>query len=247
MDRLLARVLRHFRRGATDGLTGSGNGGAVGRDVLDRHAMRMVLAAVLPPDGHAIDIGAHRGDVIKEILRIAPLGHHIAYEPLPYFYDYLRREFPQVDVRNAALSERNGTSSFVYVEAAPEFSGLRERAYPGYESAERKTITVQTERLDDALPSSAHPSLIKIDVEGAELLVLRGAVETLRRHRPVVIFEHGIGAADHYEYDSGDLHDLICGEIGMRIFDFDGDGPYTRQEFIDIFPQPMWNFVAVPG
>ena len=79
------------------------------------------------------------------------------------------------------------------------------------------------------------------------MLVFRGAVEALRRHRPVVIFEHGIGAAERYGYDSGDIHDLLCGELGMRIFDLDGEGPFTRQEFLDLFPQPVWNFVAVPG
>ncbi len=217
------------------------------REALDRHAMKVLIAATLAPDGQAIDVGAHLGAVLQEIVRVAPLGRHLAYEPLPRCCEHLRHEFPHVDVRDAALSDRNGNASFVQVEAAPEFSGLRERSYPGYEDSVRRTLTVRTERLDDALPEGFRPSLIKIDVEGAELLVMRGAAETLKAHRPVVIFEHGIGAADHYGYGSADVHDLLCGEIGMRIFDFDGEGPYTRSQFIDVFPEPIWNFVAVPG
>lgn len=216
------------------------------REALDRYAMKLLIAATLRPGSQAIDVGAHSGAVLREIVRVAPFGKHLAYEPLPHCYEYLRREFPQVLVRDAALSDENGTTSFIHVEAAPEFSGLRERAYPGFEDSVRHTITVRTERLDDVLGGDCHPSLIKIDVEGAELLVMNGAVKTLRTHRPVVIFEHGIGAADRYGYGSADVHDLLCRDVGMRIFDFDGEGPYSRSQFIDVFPEPIWNFVAIP-
>lgn len=217
------------------------------RVARDQHAMRVLIAATLAPDGQAIDVGAHTGAVLREIVRVAPAGRHIAYEPLPWAEEHLRREFPGVEVRDAALSDENGTASFVHVEAAPEYSGLRERNYPGYEDSRRQLLTVRTERLDDALPPDARPALIKIDVEGAELPVMRGAVETISRHRPLIIFEHGIGAADRYGYGSGDVHDLLCAELGMRIFDLDAEGPYSREEFIELFPQPIWNYVAVPG
>lgn len=209
--------------------------------------MLVVLSSVLARDGQAIDVGAHSGAILREILRVAPEGQHIAFEPLPHCVASLRREFPQVDVREAALSDRNGTTSFIHVEHAPEYSGMRERTYPGAEDSPRRLITVRTERLDDSLPAGFHPSLIKIDVEGAELLVMRGALETLRRARPTIIFEHGIGASERYGYGPEDVHDLLCRELGMRIFDLDGQGPYSRQRFIDTFAAPIWNFVAVPG
>jgi FkbM family methyltransferase len=216
------------------------------REARDRHGMRVLLASNLASDAHAIDVGAHSGAVLGEIVRVAPHGRHIAYEPLPGLASQLRTCFPDVEIREAALSDANGTVSFVHVEAAPEYSGLRERAYPGYEDSPRHTLTVRTERLDDALPEGFEPSLIKIDVEGAELLVLHGAVETLREHRPVVIFEHGIGASERYGCGPEDIHHLLVGQLGMRIFDLDGTGPYTRSQFIEVFPAPIWNFVAVP-
>ena len=207
--------------------------------------MNVIIASILARDGNAIDIGAHSGRILREILRVAPAGRHIAYEPLPHLADYLRSEFPGVEVHNAAVSDANGEVSFVFVESAPEYSGLRERTYGSYEQSPRTKLTVRAERLDDALPDGYRPDLIKIDVEGAELLVLRGALETLRAHRPAIIFEHGIGGPEAYGYGPGEVHDLLVGELGMRIFDLDGVGPYSRTRFIEVFPEPVWNFLAV--
>jgi len=216
------------------------------RELRDRQGMSVLIASILPRDGSAIDVGSHAGAVLREIVRVAPAGRHIAYEPLPMFAANLAAEFPTVEVRNAALSDATGQVEFIHVESAPEFSGMREREYGAYANSPLSTITVRAERLDDALPSDFVPKLIKIDVEGAELLVLRGARETLRRHRPIVVFEHGIGAADRYGYGPGDVYDLLAGELDMRIFDLDGAGPYSRERFVEVFPEPLWNFLAVP-
>jgi FkbM family methyltransferase len=175
------------------------------------------------------------------MVRCAPRGRHIAYEPLPELADALARRFPGVDVRNAAVSDHAGETSFVHVVTNPAYSGLRERSYPGDEKL--RTIQVRLERLDDALPEGYAPALIKVDVEGAELQVFEGARETLARHRPVVFFEHGKGGADHYGTTSGAVHDLL-GEAGLRIFDEHGGGPYSRESFAELFETPVANFVA---
>lgn len=168
------------------------------REARDRHAMSVVLATVLSDDANTIDVGAHSGAVLREILRIAPSGRHLAYEPIPELATSLAGEFPTVDVRNAALSDENGESRFVHVDSAPEYSGLREREYHGVADVVKHEITVRTERLDDHLPDDLCPDLIKIDVEGAELPVMMGGIETLRRFRPTLIFEHGAGASERY-------------------------------------------------
>lgn len=148
----------------------------------DRH-FEMVLAATLAPDATAVDVGAHRGTMLSEILRVAPAGRHMAFEALPDLAAGLRRDFPTVDVREVALADESGEASFVHALDEPGYSGLREREYPG--ETRTQTITVRTARLDDEIDNLA-PALIKIDVEGGELGVLRGAVGTLERCRPVV-------------------------------------------------------------
>ena len=73
--------------------------------------------------------------------------------------------------------------------------------------------------------------IIKIDVEGAEVLVLQGAVKTIRRHAPLLIFESGEGARNHYGFTARDVYALVCDDLGYRIFDLDGHGPYTLASF----------------
>jgi len=216
------------------------------RALRDELAMRVVLATALRRDGNAIDVGANNGDTLEMILAVAPDGRHVAYEPIPALAERLADRYPQVDVRNAACSDEAGSAEFTHVLNAPAMSGLRQRADLPAHAEEVERITVRLDKLDDALPADYAPSLVKIDVEGAELLVMRGAAETLARHRPFVIFEHGIGGADLYGSQPGELFDLLA-ECGLRIFDLEGDGPYTRDGFEAVFTEPIWNFLAAPA
>jgi FkbM family methyltransferase len=213
------------------------------RDRRDAEHLRLLLAVSLSPDSNCIDVGAHKGSVLEQVVRLAPKGQHIAYEPLPYLHERLVARFPRVDVRCAALSDREGKATFTHVKTDPAYSGFRKRTYPRAEELE--TIEVRTERLDGSLPPGSVPHLIKIDVEGAEREVLEGAIETIVAHRPVVIFEHGRGAAEYYGTSPTHIFELLCGEAGLRIFDLDGGGPYDRKSFEAAFRRGgIWNFVA---
>jgi FkbM family methyltransferase len=215
------------------------------RYLRDEHAMQAILATALRVDSNAIDVGANEGSVLDSILRVAPAGRHIAYEPIPELAEDLTRRYPDVDVRQVALYDETGMASFTHVLDASTRSGLRRRADLDESVSRVRHISVPTKRLDDMLDGDYAPALIKIDVEGAELQVLRGAIETLQRHRPYVIFEHGVGGADLYGTLPTELFDLLDG-CGLRIFDLDGDGPYTRERFEATFVEPIWNFLAAP-
>ncbi|MEA2341672.1 MAG: hypothetical protein QOG11_1749 [Solirubrobacteraceae bacterium] len=207
--------------------------GHIRHDRRDNEHLRAILASVLSPDSCCIDVGAHRGAVLADLVRVAPHGRHIAYEPLPELAAELAARFPGVDVRNAALSDQAGERAFVRVVDDPGWSGFLERPTPSALAVEH--VTVRTERLDDALPAGFVPALVKIDVEGAEREVLDGALEALATHRPIVVFEHGAGSADHYGTRPEDIVARLCGTVGLRIFDLDGGGPYSEDRFAAAF------------
>lgn len=155
--------------------------------------MRRTLAA----DSSCVDVGCHTGSILREMLHYAPHGTHCAFEPIPALYQYLVSTFPAVKLYNLALSNVAGETTFQHVTSNPGYSGLKQRRYDRpNETIEQ--IQVRTELLDHIVPVDVTIKLMKIDVEGAELQVLEGAGETVRRCRPIVIFEHGLGATDHY-------------------------------------------------
>ena len=67
-----------------------------------------------------------------------------------------------------------------------------------------------------------------------------------REHRPVVAFEHGVGAR-HYGHEPGEIHELLTERAGLRIFDIDGGGPYDRAALRDeVLSLRRWFFFARP-
>lgn len=148
-------------------------------------------------------------------------------------------------MRNAALSTESGERSFTHVRSLPTYSGFLPRKYPGPQEVE--TITVRVEALDSDLPPGYAPALIKIDAEGAEAEVIAGGIETIRRAKPIVVFEHGKGAADAYGTTPDDVFDLLCGQAGLRLYDIDGVGPLSKHALAEIFEHNrVWTFVARP-
>ena len=199
-----------------------------------------VMERCLLPHSNCIDVGCHEGSVLREILRVAPQGTHYAFEPLPAYARLLREAFggnPHVVISDLALSDAPGESTFQHVVTNPSYSGLRRRRYDRPDERVEE-IHVRTERLDAVLPRELPIALIKIDVEGAELQVLRGARETLQRWKPFVVFEHGLGAADHY----GTLPEAVAelfASAGLRVSTMErwlaGEGPLDHDTFSDHF------------
>jgi FkbM family methyltransferase len=215
------------------------------REGVDNRTVELLLGFLLREDSNCIDAGANEGRFLQHMVQRAPRGRHIAWEPVPTLAAHLRTAFPAVELHEAALSDKAGEAEFFVVPEDLAYSGLRERAYPG--DYHPTPIRVRTERLDDELPRDYEPALIKIDVEGAELGVLRGGVETIARFRPVVVFETGLGAADRYGTTPEQLHELLCGHAGLRLFDLDATGPLTRDQFAELYASgTRWNFVALP-
>lgn len=175
-----------------------------------------VMRRVLRPDSSCIDIGAHIGDILWHMVAIAPAGTHHAFEPLPHFAEGLRKRFPGVWVHQVAASDSSGEAEFQYVENDPGYSGLRRRVYDRPDPRVL-TIRVSVATVDEVIPLSQAVAFMKIDIEGGEYHALKGAVSTIRRCRPVIVFEAGSASTGQYDVTPADLYDLVTTTLGCEL------------------------------
>jgi FkbM family methyltransferase len=205
--------------------------------------IHLLFMFTLAEDSNCIDIGAYRGKVLSQMVQLAPHGKHIAYEPQPEKHRALVEAFPSVDVRCAAVSNEIGETTFNMVTNLPGYSGLREISYPRRPQIEK--LTVRTETLDGSLPEGYVPHLIKIDVEGAEGLVFEGGIETITKYQPMILFEHGKAGANHYGTGPRRIYELLHDKAGLRIFDLEGNGPYSLRQFEASCAEDIrWDYLA---
>lgn len=173
-----------------------------------------VLATVLRPGDTFIDIGAAEGEMVTLAgTAVEPGGSVYAFEPRAVAVDHLNRlvsryHLPNARILRSLVGETTGSATF-YSSAGTGASSSISAAWADSDSAEECPIT----RLDDWARSMgmARLDLLKIDVEGAELLVLRGAPETLRRHHPAIVLEirdRDVRRAE-FGYDLPDLLDYL--------------------------------------
>jgi len=161
---------------------------------------RAIFKKYLRADSHCVDVGCLKGEILDLMLHYAPRGRQFAFEPIPECFQHLQRKYqhsPGCQVYNLALSNQKGTATFNHVLSNPSYSGLRKRDYDKKGELDQ-IIQVKTDQLDNLIPENLRIDLIKIDVEGAELQVLEGAERIVSRDKPLVIFEHGMGASNHY-------------------------------------------------
>ncbi|WP_438388831.1 FkbM family methyltransferase [Actinopolyspora saharensis] len=221
-------------------------------DFAERNAQYDVLTVqiiekVCTTTSASIDIGAGVGDVTQHLVRVAPEGKHFAVEPLTAHADELTGRLPSVALIRAAAADTAGPRNFVHVLSNPGYSGLHRRPYDRPEESLCE-ITVDAVRLDEIIPPLVHIDLVKVDVEGGEVLALRGANRTLRNSRPVIVFEHGGDRIMHeYGTTTDDLWSLLVGELGYGVFTLPawlaGEPAMDRASFATALKRD-WYFVA---
>lgn len=144
-----------------------------------------LIASMLGPGDTFVDVGAHIGwfSVVAS-QRVGPAGQVHAFEPFPANSKALEANFALNGVRNArilqtALSDQPGTLSLSDSDDSGAVTALQ------WSAGTRIDVPMTT--LDTALPDQGSIALMKVDVEGWEAHVLRGAQRTLSRTRNVLI------------------------------------------------------------
>lgn len=154
-----------------------------------------------------LDVGANDGQTIAEYRRA--LGDDVtihSFEPTPEIFERLSQRSatdPKVHVHNLAVSDSNGTATF-HVTSLSQLSSLLplaadDAAYASGAKVVRR-ISVPTVTLDSFCEERGldRVGILKMDVQGAELLALRGATRMLSQARVDIVFLE-VSFSDMYE------------------------------------------------
>jgi len=153
------------------------------------HDKQRLMSSMLHPGDTMFDVGANVGYyTLLGSHRVGTTGHVVAFEPLPANVRFLQRHVrlnrvQNVSLQAVAVSDHDGRARF-----APHASNAMGKL------SDAGSVEVATVSLDSIAKAGRFPdpNLLKIDVEGAELGVLRGAAQLLERARPAILLAtHG--------------------------------------------------------
>ncbi len=140
-----------------------------------------LVESYVPRGGTAVDVGAWYGPWTRRLVRLA--DRVVAVEPTPRLAGHLRKAFATVDVVQAVASDHEGTATLHVPTAGPVVG----TSSVEYGEGDSEDVTVRRITLDSL--GLTDVTFIKLDVEGHEVPALRGAEQTVRRDRPVLLVE----------------------------------------------------------
>ena len=187
---------------------------------------RDALIALAKPGDVLFDVGAYVGWYSVEFAKRVPGSKVYAFEPISEARAELKKNLDgikNVFIYAFGLSDSPGCVNFHVSEAEPgtaSMAPLEEDRFGTTMTVRKMVITLD---LQCGSPHPA-PNFIKIDVEGAELLVLKGARQTLEQHRPIVLCEMLRKWSKRFGYHPNDIIaymdglDYECRKINGELF-----------------------------
>jgi FkbM family methyltransferase len=180
-------------------------------DAVEPGVFRTMLGRLRPGDVF-VDIGANIGYYTLWASQIVgPTGRVLSFEPQPDIFARMSANVRMNGLTNVtphgfALGEQLGELT-LYI---PDNSlGFGHASMSPQDWQNPTSVRVPVKRLDDVLSGCPRIDLIKIDAEGAELSILKGARRTIAAHQPTVVAELNPGTATYFGYHPLELVDLL--------------------------------------
>lgn len=183
-----------------------------------------VIAELLEPGETFIDVGANSGFfTLLASSRVGPGGRVLSFEPVPSMHKRLLENIALNDMNNvavhvAALSNAEGVLPlFEGPEGHKGISSLR------HIDNSAATIEVKTLPLDSFGDTLSTLKLVKIDVEGAEQLVLEGMTNILHKYHPYLVIEITDNYLRAFGHTATRLASFLT-EFGYRMYKIGSEG-----------------------
>lgn len=184
-----------------------------------------ICLAHLDPARDALDIGTNVGFFTVLMARHLPGRRVLAVEPTPAALSRLAVNLRHNGVTDSvvtfegAVADCPGRRQMSVIDGREEYASLGPLVHTATAGAARRTIDVAVTTVDDLVREHGlTPGFMKVDVEGAELSVFEGAVETLRTHRPVILSELSPTLLEAQGATAGRVVDLLRG-LGYALSD----------------------------
>jgi FkbM family methyltransferase len=152
------------------------------------------------------DIGANKGSFTFWLARWCRAGRVIAFEPQRDLANQLAADckalrFSNVKVETVGVDSATGSKTLSIPTGHAPCASIKPS---GVLFDNASTVSIPVVTLDDYFPESEKVSLLKIDVEGAELDVLRGAERILKTSAPLLVFE-----CENRHFETGGVNDVF--------------------------------------
>jgi FkbM family methyltransferase len=174
-------------------------------------AVVSVLEKNVQPDWVILDIGAHIGYFTLLAAKLAPQGKVFAFEPVNGLFQKLEHHLKDNNLQNvtainAAVSAIESTTT-IYV-SDDENTGMSSLQQP--ENFSGKTESIKTISIDSWFQQD-RLNLVKIDVEGNELNVLKGMRQTIEKYKPALIIEVNPATLAYFKLTPADIFNYMQG------------------------------------
>lgn len=185
-----------------------------------------VLPFFVDQESTCIDIGANIG--VYSVLLACIARKVISIEPHPEFVEHLNRNiningFNNVEVHNCAVSTKSGSATLYAPNSLMANKIATLKNVTPYISEQSVQIKVKVKTLDSICASESKVDFIKIDCDWYDADIILSGINTIRKHRPVILFED-LGSFPENWDKSEDVHQVylevyeMLEGLGYQIF-----------------------------
>ena len=197
-------------------------------EILNFHAIdpkeRQLLFRVAGQCRTIFDIGANIGWYTLNFAKLPKVNKVFSFEPIPHTYQYLKKHLVINQIKNAyafnlGFYDDAGDKTFYWTKketGSASLVNIQERSKINRLKCEVTTVDNFMKARRDTI------DLIKCDVEGAELFVFKGAIDTLNKNKPIIFSEMLRKWSKKFNYHPDDIIQLLS-RLGYHCYGYIDD------------------------